>query len=408
MTKPLLRLNLIGSFRAQGKIKKSFRNAKISYLNRVRLAVASFYFGMGLCFATWASRIPDIRVALHLSDADLGSILFALPVGQLTMMAFSGKLVTRFGSHRLVVLSLTMYALCMTNLGLASNAWQLALGLYLFGIFGNMNNIAVNTQGIYTEQLFKRTIMASFHGVWSFAGFTGALVGLGMMALQLTPHQHFIIVGIITILLIVFNFKYLVKAKEKRKVEEKKKLFSKPDSALIWLGIIGFGSMASEGIMFDWSGIYFKDIVQAPGPLIILGYTSFMIMMATGRFLGDGMINKFGRKSVLQVGGVLISTGLFTAVFLPYLIPSTIGFMLVGLGVSTIVPTLYSIAGKHPTIPPGEALTAVSSVSFLGFLMGPPVIGYISELFGLRFSFAFIGIFGVIIALLVPRIKVIQ
>jgi len=404
----LLRLNLIGSFRAQGKIKKSFRNAKISYLNRVRLAVASFYFAMGLCFATWASRIPDIRVALHLSDADLGSILFALPVGQLTMMAFSGKLVTRFGSHRLLVISLSVYAFCLTNLGLATNAWQLALALYVFGMFGNMNNIAVNTQGVYTEQLFKKTIMASFHGVWSFAGFTGALLGLGMLALDLIPYYHFIIVGIITILLIVFNYKYLVKAKEKRKAPEKKKLFSKPDSALIWLGVIGFGSMASEGIMFDWSGIYFKDIVQAPGPLIILGYTSFMIMMATGRFLGDGMINRYGRKLVLQTGGILISTGLFTAVFFPYLVSSMIGFMLVGLGVSTIVPTLYSLAGKHPTIPPGEALTAVSSVSFLGFLMGPPVIGYIAELFGLRFSFAFIGVFGIIIAFLVPRIKVIQ
>lgn len=404
----MLRLNFIGSFRAQGKIKKSFRKAKTSYLNRVRIAVGSFYFGIGLCFATWASRIPDIRMALHLSDADLGSILFALPMGQLTMMPFSGKLVTRYGSHRLVVLSLALYAFCLTNLGLATNAWQLALGLYLFGVCGNMNNIAINTQGIYTEQLFNKNIMASFHGVWSFAGFTGALIGLGMLALNLTPHHHFIIIGIFTILLIAVNYKFLVRAKEKRKIAKKKKLFSKPDMALIWLGIIGFGSMASEGIMFDWSGIYFKDIVQAPGPLIILGYTSFMIMMATGRFLGDGMINKFGRKIVIQTGGVLISIGLFTAVFLPYLIPSTLGFMLVGLGVSTIVPTLYSIAGKHPTIPPGEALTAVSSVSFLGFLMGPPVIGYISELFGLRFSFAFIGIFGIIIALLVPRIKVIQ
>lgn len=407
-TAPLLRLNFIGSFRAQGKIKKSFRNAKLSYLKRVRVAVASFYFGMGLCFATWASRIPDIRVALDLSDADLGTILFALPLGQLTMMPFSGKLVTRYGSHRLVVLSLSMYAFCLTNLGLATSAWQLALGLYAFGLFGNMNNIAVNTQGVYTEQLFQRTIMGSFHGVWSFAGFTGALLGLAMLALKLTPYYHFIIVGIITVLLIAFNYKYLVKAKEKRKVVEKKKLFSKPDMTLIWLGIIGFGSMASEGIMFDWSGIYFKDIVQAPGPLIVLGYTSFMIMMATGRFLGDGMINKFGRKKVIQTGGFLISGGLFTSVFLPFLIPSTIGFMLVGLGVSTIVPTLYSIAGKHPTIPPGEALTAVSSVSFLGFLMGPPVIGYIAELFGLRFSFAFIGVFGILIAFLVPRIKVIQ
>lgn len=250
--------------------------------------------------------------------------------------------------------------------------------------------------------------MASFHGVWSFAGFTGALIGLAILALKLSPYHHFLIVGGIVLLLIAFNYKYLIKAKETPKTVKKKKLFTKPDSALIWLGVIGFGCMASEGIMFDWSGIYFKDIVKAPGPWVILGYISFMIMMASGRFLGDGLIERFGRKKVIQTSGLLISTGLFTAVFFPYLIIATIGFMLVGLGVSTIVPTLYSLAGKNTSVPPGEALTTVSSVSFLGFLMGPPAIGYIAELFGLRFSFAFIGLFGIIIALMVSRIKAIQ
>ena len=163
--------------------------------------------------------------------------------------------------------------------------------------------------------------------------------------------------------------------------------------------------MASEGVMFDWSGVYFKDIVQAPGPLVVLGYTSFMIMMASGRFLGDGLINKFGRERVMQISGVMISAGLFTAVFLPYIIPCTIAFMLVGLGVATIVPTVYSIAGKNPTVPAGEALTIVSSVSFLGFLMGPPIIGHIAQNFGLQFSFAFIGIFGVLIAFMVSKIR---
>ena len=110
----------------------------------------------------------------------------------------------------------------------------------------------------------------------------------------------------------------------------------------------------------------------------------------------------------MQISGLMISTGLFVSVFFPYIIPCTFAFMLVGLGVSTIVPTIYSVAGKNPTVPPGEALTIVSSVSFLGFLMGPPVIGYIAELFGLRFSFAFIGIFGILIALMVSRIKAIE
>ncbi|MEN2414396.1 MFS transporter [Flavobacterium mesophilum] len=402
----MINFNPLELFQTKGKIKKVFREAKASYLNRIRFAVGMFYFGMGLSFATWASRIPDIKTALHLTEGDLGSILFALPMGQLIIMPFSGKMVTKFGSHRILIFSLIMYVLCLVNLGLATTALQLSLGLFLFGLFGNLANIAVNTQGVYTEVLFRKTIMSSFHGMWSFAGFTGALVGLGMLALNLSPLHHFLIVAGVVLLMIVFNFKFLVKAKEKIKNKgEKKKLFTKPDSALIWLGVIGFCSMASEGVMFDWSGVYFKDIVKAPGPLVVLGYTSFMIMMASGRFLGDGLINKFGRERVMQISGIMISGGLFTAVFLPYLIPCTIAFMAVGLGVATIVPTVYSLAGKNPTVPPGEALTIVSSVSFLGFLMGPPVIGHIAQNFGLQFSFAFIGIFGVLIAFMVSKIR---
>jgi MFS family permease len=176
----------------------------------------------------------------------------------------------------------------------------------------------------------------------------------------------------------------------------------------VQLGIIGFCSMASEGAMFDWSGLYFQDVVDAPASLVILGYTSFMIMMATGRFLADRIISKIGRKRMLQISGVVISSGLFTAVIFPTLVASTIGFMLVGLGVSSIVPTVYSTAGKQNRVPTGIALATVSSVSFLGFLMGPPLIGYIAEAFSLRYSFALIGIFGLGITLMVSRIRAFQ
>lgn len=399
--------NFIGRYKAKGKYKKTYRDAKESYLNRIRWAVAMFYFGMGLCFSSWASRIPAIKEALDLSDGELGSILFAIPMGQLVMMFFSGKLVTRFGSHRVLLFSILMYTFSLTNIGLAQNAWQLTIALVFFGIFGNLTNISVNTQGVYTEGLFRRTIMSSFHGMWSLAGFTGALVGLGMFAFKITTYTHFLIVSAVVLLLVLINFKYLIKAKETPR-PEKKKSFRKPDKSLTLLGVIGFCSMASEGIMFDWSGVYFKDIIKAPESLVVIGYTSFMIMMASGRFIGDRLINRFGRKQVMQISGVMISSGLFTAVFFPYIIPCTIAFMVVGLGVSTIIPTLYSIAGKHPTIPTGEALTAVSSVSFFGFLLGPPVIGHIAELFSLRFSFAFIGIFGFLIAFMVSRIKAIE
>ena len=374
---------------------------------RIRIAIALFYFSMGFCFASWASRIPEIKSSLGLSDAAFGTILFALPVAQFLMMTFSGKLVTYFGSRKVILFAVPGYTLCLVNLGLANHGWQLAMGLFLFGIFGNMCNISINTQGVAAEKIYKRPIMAAFHGGWSMAGFTGALVGLAMMNLKIQPYIHFLVVVAIVSLIVSLNWGKLVpgKAVPTKPTGPKKKFFSKPDAGLVQLGIIGFCSMASEGAMFDWSGIYFKDVVNAPHALIILGYTSFMITMAAGRFMADRLVVKFGRKHLLQVSGILISSGLLISVIFPYLVPSTLAFMMVGLGVSSIVPSVYSAAGRHATIAPGIALATVSSVSYLGFLMGPPLIGYISAAAGLRYSFAVIGIFGFCITLLVSKIK---
>jgi len=373
---------------------------------RTRIAVALTYFCMGLCFATWASRIPDIKTALKLTDAALGTILFALPVGQFLMMPFSGRLVTRFGSRNVILFALPAYTLCLTNLGLANNGWQLASGLFLFGIFGNMCNISINTQGIATEKIYNRPIMSAFHGGWSIAGFTGAFVGLIMIHLKVPPYTHFWIVVSLVVVIISLNAGKLVQGKATPTMaSSKKRFFSKPDSTLLQLGVIGFCSMASEGAMFDWSGVYFKDVVQTPSSLVILGYTSFMIMMSAGRFIADGLVLRFGRKRLLQVSGIMISSGLFISVLFPDLGTSTIGFMMVGLGVSSIVPSVYSAAGRQGKVAPGIALATVSSVSFLGFLMGPPLIGYISAAAGLRYSFAVIGIFGFCITLLVSKIK---
>jgi MFS family permease len=376
---------------------------------RIRIAVALVYFSMGLFFSSWASRIPDIKTALHLNDAMFGTILFALPVGQFLMMPFSGKLVTRFGSYRVIPFALPAYTICLSFLGLVETGWQLALVLFAFGLFGNACNISINTQGVAAEKLYRRSIMSSFHGGWSLAGFTGALVGIAMINFHVTPFQHFATIILIVWTLVWVNYPFLVKSKHKATSDEpKRKIFNKPDMALVQLGIIGFCSMASEGAMFDWSGIYFKDVVHAPASLVVLGYTSFMVMMASGRFVADYFVSKIGRKRLMQICGVMISAGLFTAVFFPYLVPCTLAFMLVGLGVSSMVPSVYSAAGRHSKVPTGIALATVSSVSFLGFLMGPPLIGYISQAAGLRYSFAVIGVFGLGITLLVSRVKALQ
>lgn len=376
-------------------------------LARTRWAVSLFYFGQGIAFASWASRIPDIKHKLHLSDAGLGSILLALPFGQLCTMPVSAALVTKYGSKKVLQVAAILYAVALCNLGLATAPWHLALFLFLFGVIGNMANISVNTQGVEAEKLYRRSIMTSFHGAWSIAGFTGALVGLLMVNLHIIPIYHFLIILLLIIVNVIINKQHLVGGKPAA-TAEKRRFFMKPQGALLQLGIIAFCSMATEGAMFDWSGVYFKEVVIAPASLVVLGYASFMVMMASGRFIGDYVISKIGRKRILQLSGFIISTGMALSVLFPNLVTATIGFMLVGLGVSTIIPSVYSVAGQNKKVSPGVALAMVSSVSYFGFLMGPPLIGYISALSSLRYSYAVIGCFGLLITFLVTKIKVVE
>lgn len=371
---------------------------------RIRMAITLFYFGQGLAFASWASRIPHIKHQLQMSDAQLGTVLLMLPIGQLLTMPLSGKLVSKFGSHNLLPITVFFYSLNLLAIAFASSVIQLGALLFLFGVIGNMCNISVNTQGVLGENIYRKPIMASFHGAWSLAGFTGALIGLLSINLKLDTVQHFLIVFGLLIINLFANRAFLAPPSEQ--TITKKSFSFKPDHMLISLGIVGFCSMATEGAMFDWSGVYFQDIVHAPTELVTLGYASFMIMMAIGRFIGDYILQRIGRQRTLQISGVLMFLGMTLSVVFPTIYASTIGFMLVGIGVACNIPTVYSLAGRHPSIPSGMAIAMVSTISYLGFLLGPPLIGYIAEIFSLRFSFALFSIFGLLMLVISSRFSV--
>ncbi|QBR10715.1 MULTISPECIES: MFS transporter [unclassified Sphingobacterium] len=380
-------------------------NISQQYKKRIRLAVSLFYFGQGLGFATWASRIPTIKTALGLSEAQLGTLLLMIPIGQLLTLPLAGFLTNRYGSHRLLPWASAFYALLLIIIGFSPNIWMLGASLFFFGVMGNMCNISVNTQGVLAEELYERPIMSSFHGAWSLAGFTGALIGILSMNLEWTSIQQFVGICVLLLVNVLLNRNFLI-PEIKKEEEKKEKSKFKPDGLIIQLGIIGFFSMATEGAMFEWSGVYFSEVVKAPEKLIILGFGSFMVMMALGRFIGDAVIAKIGRQRTLQISGILMFFGMLVSVIFPNLYVCTLAFMLVGLGVACNVPTVYSVTGKHKTIPAGVALAMVSSISFLGFLMAPPLIGYIAELFNLRYSFALFSLFGLLMFIMCSRLKI--
>ncbi len=370
--------------------------------NAHRMAVSAFFFVAGISFASWASRIPDIKASLHLSDAALGGVLFALPVGSMASLPLSGWLVAKFGSRKIVTIAACCYPLMLTLIGLSSEVWQLVGVLFCFGLLGNMCNISINTQAVGVEALYSRSIMATFHGIWSMAGFTGAALGTFLVSKNLSPFIHFgfICAGCLVLVWIMQRY-----ALPKDANHPNQPIFVKPDASLMKLGFIAFSCMVCEGTMFDWSGVYFQKVVEVPKELTTLGYTAFMATMAGGRFLGDRIVTKFGKQQVLQASGVIITSGLLVAVIFPTIVTATIGFLLVGLGVSSVIPLVYSTAGKSKTMSPGVALAAVSSIGFLGFLMGPPLIGFIAQASSLRWSFTLIALLGFGTTVLATKIK---
>lgn len=357
------------------------------------------FFLHGLCFSSWSSRIPAIQDMHSLSEAELGTLLLTLPVGSILSMTLAAALVSKFGSKRVLFSAILFYPTLLVTLGLAQSVWQLSILLVLFGLASNLVNISLNTQAVEIETIYGRSIMASMHGLWSLAGFVAAFIGAFMIEGQYVPYQHFLFIfGVIISMAFIASSNLLPDRANKSSAATS--LFKLPEKPLLILGLICFLSMICEGAMFDWSGIYFKKVVNAEGGMVGAGYVAFMSTMAGTRFIADGFREKYGMQKTLLVSGVLITIGLLMAVIFPYLVPSLIGFLLVGSGVSAVVPMVLSEAGKTNPLAPSVAIASVSTIGFFGFLLGPPLIGWIAGASSLRISFTVIALMGLSIAVL--------
>jgi len=363
-----------------------------------RAVVSALFFLAGLCFSSWASRIPTIQQEMGLSEAGLGAVLLALPAGLMLSLPISGWLVARLGSRSIVIASALLLSVLLVGIGLSKSYVALIVCLFAFGFANNMLNISMNTQAVGVEAMYRRTVMASFHGLWSVAGFGGAAIGLVMIGNNISPFYHFLIIMVACWVIVALCFRYTLR--EDVGKGEQRPVFVLPDKSLIYLGAIAFCSMICEGTMFDWSGVYFRKVVLAEKAMIGAGYLAFMFTMAGSRFIADWFTTRFGFRRILQASGLLTCVGLLIAIIFPYPVPATAGFFLVGMGVSSVVPLVYSEAGKTGVTSPGVALAAVSTIGYLGFLVGPPLVGFIAEATSLRVSFLLIAIMGLTIAIM--------
>jgi MFS family permease len=379
------------------------KNEQANPAVKIRLAVTVFFFVSGFVYANWASSIPHLQQKLHLTDAALGTLLISLPAGLMLTMPLSAWLIGKYKSRNIVLGGAILYVLLLSCIGFADKVWQMAVVLFAFGASRNLFNISINTQSIGVQQLYQKSIIASFHGVWSIASLVGAAFASILISLGAMPEFRLVLVtGLSLVLIVIFWGNTLETAAN---ADAKKPAFALPDKSLLNLGLIAFCCMLCEGTMSDWSGIYLSKELHLSKGYVNMGYVAYLGCMTSGRLLGDWLANQLGNKKLLLMSSLLLGLGALLIASFHSLIPAILGFMLCGFGVSCVVPFLFSHAGKSATMSSGVAIAAVSTIGYLGFLIGPPLIGFLSSAIGLRYTYFLVVALAGVMGVLIGRIK---
>jgi len=372
---------------------------------RERIAVAAYFAVLGLVCATWGSSIDDMKLLLGLNDAQQGWLLFSGPVGNLVSFTFASALVTRLGSRRSLLLATSVYLVAALGVAVCFllrapvPLWCVAIAA--LGGTGNLFNISVNTQGGIVEGKSGRTIMNSFHAMFSVMCLVAGLLALVSSGLGIPPGWRLVGVLVVAAAAHVVFLPWLPKDNDVAK-KGKGEGFRRPDTALFLIGLAALVIMGCEGSINDWVGVFYHDSLAAPPSRVKWGFCAVCAMMTVGRLVTDAFINRFGASKVLRVYCVFVAVGLGIALSSPYTgldglqlhVLATAGYAVAGYGISALVPILYSKANKTKSMPAASALTFVGSMGFLGYFMGPPMIGHVAHATSLSFA---LGIFAVLI-----------
>lgn len=359
--------------------------------NRIGLSI--FFFLSGLIFSSWTSRIPSIKSNLNLNEAELGSLLFLMPISSFIGLGFSSWLIEKYDSRIPLIWSFLTISIFILMIGLSNSVLVVGIAIFLFAFSNRILSISINTQSITVQKLYEKKIVGSFHGLWSIGGIVGVGLTTLLIALEVSIKIHFYIITSIVIIAALVSYNILIK--DDRSKSSGRIKWRKIDPQIMLLGTLILLIATCEGGMFDWSGIYFKEIVKVE--IFSSGYFIFMIFMALSRFASDKLIHKFGMQNMYILSVSFVAVGLGIAVMFPNFWPAIIGFSLVGIGTAAVIPMTLTLAGSSKNYSPGIAISLVSTFAMAGVLVGPPLIGYIAHAFSLRISFLILILFAILI-----------
>ena len=372
---------------------------------RARAAVVVVFAADGAMFGNWAVRIPSVKADLHLSDASLGAALLVPAVGALVAMPLAGALSARFGSRAATVGAALLFFLLPCLLGLAPSLPWLVPALLLFGVGYGGLDVAMNAQAVTVERAGQRPVMSSFHAAFSAGALAGSLTGALAAAADVPLALHLGVTGLVLLAACLPLTRAMLA--EPRAAGERGPLFAWPHGRLLPLAVIAAVVLLAEGAVADWSAVYLRQELDAGEGTAGLAFTAFSLTMVAGRLVGDRLVAAWGRVRAVRVSALVALAGGLVVVAVPSVLGSSVlavvlGFAGLGLGLACVVPLVFSAAaGDDPE--PGPALAAVSTPGYVGFLLGPPVIGGLAELVGLAAALALLPVLLAGVALLAGR-----
>ena len=363
--------------RAQRKLSMILRNS--SSLPR---ALKSLFVIVGIIIGSWVSRIPDITTQLSLTVLTFSWILFARGISQAFFFPVTAWLLHKFGAVKtsfisgfVIIISLPLYSLTINWIGL------LLLFVLIAGFFGSFD-ISINSLGAEYEKHFEQPIITSLHAWFNVGNFGAAFLGSLFIWLQTPVIIHYSIITSI-LLIVLYLTNKIISQSDLKVTNLEKKQFSLPKGSLILLGLILFIGAIIEGSVGNWIPLYYEADLTNNTTIISIGYTFYSGAMLIGRFLGDHIRKKIGLKLTLKMGLILGAVGLTICVLFANVWLVSAGFIIAGLGISVVFPLIFLIAGKINSM----AIASVATMSYVGYIIAPILIGFISETSSIKHGF---------------------
>lgn len=347
-------------------------------LRRAAVALRVQFFVLGMLFATWGVHVPTVKTHYGLGEQGVALAMLASGVGALAALAHAGRIVGRWGP-RVVAAAMGCISCAAVAALVATPHYTVLIAVMLvFGSFGSLFDVSLSSEASEIERQTGRPLMSGFHGMFSVGGMAGAGVGAAAPALGLTPQGHLLLATGLCALAVLLAAHAMLPLPEHHDASAHRPL-SLPRGPLLLLGVLAAMGLIAEGAIYDWSVLFMKQDRASPASTAALAYASFSAAMAAGRFGGDWVRARLAPRRLMRASGVLAAAGMTLALTVDSAWVALAGFALVGLGLSNVVPMLFSAAAQLPGISPAHGIAAVSGMGNLGMMAGPPLIGLIAE-----------------------------